>query len=58
MCVNAYGCTSHKICLYIEHCVQSLVVLKEVQDSMSFTMSQYILQLLLAIVDPALECNT
>ena len=30
---------------------------EKVQDSMSFTMNQYILWLLLAIADPALECK-
>ena len=39
------------------HCIQQFMVLKEVQDSRSFTIHLHILQLLLAIADPALECN-
>ena len=38
--------------------VRHLMVLKEVQDSMSFAMNQYILWLLLAIAYLALECKT
>ena len=58
MHVNAYGCTSHKIMtIYRWHCIWRLMVLKEVQDSRAFTIYLHIIQLLLAIADPALECN-
>ena len=39
------------------HCIQWLMVLKEVQDSRSFTIHLYMLLLLLAIADPTLVCN-
>ena len=37
------------------HCIRRLMVLKEVQDSRSFTIHLHILWLLLAIADLALE---
>ena len=61
MCVplerNIYGCTSRKNKTIYRHCIQQLMVLKEVQDSRSFTIHLHILWLLLAIADPALVCN-
>ena len=54
---NIYGCTSHKNMTIYRHCIRRLMVLKEVQDSRSFTIHLDILQLLLAIADSALVCN-
>ena len=54
---NIYGCTSRKNMTIYRHSIQQLMVLKEVQDSRSFTIYLHILWLLLAIADPALECN-
>ena len=61
MCVllerNIYGCTSCKNMTIYRHCIRRLMVLKEVQDSWSFTLHLHILRLLLPIADPALECS-
>ena len=54
---NIYGCTSRKNMTIYRHCIQQLMVLKEVKDSRSFTIHLHILWLLLAIADPALVCN-
>ena len=54
---NIYGCTSCKIMTIYRHYIRRLMVLKEVQDSRSFTIHLHILWLLLAIADPALVCN-
>ena len=54
---NIYGCTSRKNMTIYRHCIWQLMVLKEVQDSRSFTIHLHILRLLLAIADLALVCN-
>ena len=50
---NIYGCTSRKN----RYCIWRLMVLKEVQDSRSFTIHLHILRLLLAVAYLALVCN-
>ena len=54
---NINGCTSHKNKTIYRRYIWQLMVLKEVQDSRSFTIHLHILQLLLAIADLALVCN-
>ena len=54
---NIYGCTNHKNMIIYRHCIRQLMVLKEVQDSKSFTIHLHILWLLLAIADLGLVCN-